>query len=296
MIGSLIIKRVVYSSFRFGNLQTTSLCRGYLVNSEHFARISTGVTRYVKRWPFTHNFQPFNRMSQSVQNTTSSSAVPEESEKLSILQRFKRTYKRHGKILVGVHIVTSLVWYGSFYLTLSSGFDLPGFLESVDWSERVVKPFGNIGIEVSLEKIEKFVNVMKTSGSYAGAYLMYKIATPARYTVTLGGTNLVIRYLRKSGVMPAVKDVDRLGHLMKESRSEFETRMKKRMALERGRYARLKAQRPGSKKGGQLLMKAQEFYQKRSGTKNGTVQKQEKWISKAKEFYRSRKNQKIKPG
>lgn len=296
MIGSLIIKRVVHSSFRFGNLQTTSFCRGCLVNCENFSRISTGVTRYSRLWPFTLKFQPFNRLSQSVQNTTSSSAVAEEVEKLSILQRFKRTYKKHGKILVGVHIVTSLVWYGAFYQTLSSGFDFPGFLESVDWSERVVKPLGNIGIEVSLEKIEKYVQVMKTSGNYAGAYLMYKIATPARYTVTLGGTKLVIRYLRKSGKMPAVKDADRLGHLMKESRAEFEARMKKRMALERGRYSKLKAQRPGSKKGGQLLMKAQEFYQKRNGTKNWTVQKQEKWISKAKEYYKSRKTQKIKPG
>lgn len=92
---------------------------GYLVYCERFARISTGVKSYGRRWPLTHNFQPFNRMSQSVQNTTSSSAVAEESEKLSVLQRFKRTYKKHGKILVGVHIVTSLVWYGSFYLTLS---------------------------------------------------------------------------------------------------------------------------------------------------------------------------------
>lgn len=92
---------------------------GYLANCERFSRISTGVTRYDRRWPFTHNFQSFNRMSQSVQNTTSSSAVAEESEKLSIVQRFKTTYKKHGKILVGVHIVTSLVWYGSFYLTLS---------------------------------------------------------------------------------------------------------------------------------------------------------------------------------
>lgn len=121
-----------------------------------------------------------------------------------------------------------------------SGFDLFGFLEFVDWSERVVKLFGNIGIEVSLEKIEKFVNVMKIFGSYVGVYLMYKIVIFVRYIVILGGINLVIRYLRKFGVMFVVKDVDRLGYLMKEFRLEFEIRMKKRMVLERGRYVRLK--------------------------------------------------------
>lgn len=121
-----------------------------------------------------------------------------------------------------------------------SGFDLFGFLEFVDWSERVVKLFGNIGIEVSLEKIEKFVNVMKIFGSYVGVYLMYKIVIFVRYIVILGGINLVIRYLRKFGVMFVVKDVDRLGYLMKEFRLEFEICMKKRMVLERGRYVRLK--------------------------------------------------------
>lgn len=175
----------------------------------------------------------------------------------------------------------------SFYFF--SGFDLAGFLESVDWNERVVKPLEYVNIEVSLERIEKFVQVLKNSGNYAGAYLMYKIATPARYTVTLGGTNIAIKYLRKSGKIPPVKEPDRLGHLMKESRAEIESRMKKRMALEKGRYATLKAQRLGNKKKGQLLMKAQEFYQKQSGTKNGTVKRQ--WLSQAKEYYKKRKNQ-----
>ena len=40
---------------------------------------------------------------------------PAAVEKLSILQRFKRAYKEHGKILVAVHVATSVVWYGSFY-------------------------------------------------------------------------------------------------------------------------------------------------------------------------------------
>ena len=36
-------------------------------------------------------------------------------ENLSIFKRFKRAYKEHGKILVAVHVATSIVWYGSFY-------------------------------------------------------------------------------------------------------------------------------------------------------------------------------------
>ena len=35
--------------------------------------------------------------------------------KLSVVQRFKKAYKEHAKILVAVHLVTSSVWFGSFY-------------------------------------------------------------------------------------------------------------------------------------------------------------------------------------
>ncbi|XP_022343191.2 uncharacterized protein LOC111136550 [Crassostrea virginica] len=292
MLEAGIGRLVAFSSLRLGN-SPKKICRGCLLNFECFTKFSTDASKYSKQWSFSsklQQFQPIQRLSQLAQNVDNGRPDGSaEGENLSIFQRFKKTYKEHGKVLVGVHVATSLVWYGSFYLILSSGFDLAGFLESVDWNERVVKPLEYVNIEVSLERIEKFVQVLKNSGNYAGAYLMYKIATPARYTVTLGGTNIAIKYLRKSGKIPPVKEPDRLGHLMKESRAEIESRMKKRMALEKGRYATLKAQRLGNKKKGQLLMKAQEFYQKQSGTKNGTVKRQ--WLSQAKEYYKKRKNQ-----
>lgn len=37
------------------------------------------------------------------------------SKKLTLYQRFKKTYKEHGKILIVVHLLTSAVWFGSFY-------------------------------------------------------------------------------------------------------------------------------------------------------------------------------------
>ena len=38
-----------------------------------------------------------------------------EPAKLTLVQRFKKAYKEHGKILIGVHIATSVMWYASFY-------------------------------------------------------------------------------------------------------------------------------------------------------------------------------------
>ena len=45
---------------------------------------------------------------------TEDKAVVDEA-KLSVFQRFKKAYKEHAKILVAVHLVTSSVWFGSFY-------------------------------------------------------------------------------------------------------------------------------------------------------------------------------------
>ena len=42
-------------------------------------------------------------------------AKNEPEEKLTIFQRFKKTYKEHGKVLVGVHLLTSSVWFGTFF-------------------------------------------------------------------------------------------------------------------------------------------------------------------------------------
>lgn len=38
-----------------------------------------------------------------------------QKENLSVFQRFKKTYKEHGKVLVGVHLITSTIWFGSFF-------------------------------------------------------------------------------------------------------------------------------------------------------------------------------------
>ena len=43
----------------------------------------------------------------------------EEEKKLTLYQRFKKTYKEHGKVLVAVHVATSLVWFGTFYTAAS---------------------------------------------------------------------------------------------------------------------------------------------------------------------------------
>ena len=48
------------------------------------------------------------------EETKQEETVVDESQ-LTLMQRFKKTYKEHAKILIGVHLLTSAFWYGGFF-------------------------------------------------------------------------------------------------------------------------------------------------------------------------------------
>ncbi|NP_001038459.1 uncharacterized protein C18orf19 homolog A [Danio rerio] len=137
-----------------------------------------------------------------------------------LIQRFKKTFKQYGKVMIPVHLLTSTMWFGTFYYAAMKGVNLVPFLEYVGFPDKVVKLLEN-----------------SQSGYALTAYAMYKIATPARYTVTLGGTSLSVKYLRKHGYMstpPPVKEYlqekmeetkERISGKMEETKDRFSERM-----------------------------------------------------------------------
>ncbi|XP_035286736.1 uncharacterized protein C18orf19 homolog A [Anguilla anguilla] len=145
---------------------------------------------------------------------------PLQDRSMSLVQRYKRTFKQYGKVMIPVHFLTSSMWFGTFYYAAMKGVNLVPFLEM-------------IGVP------EKMVDLLEHSqGGYAlTAYAMYKIATPARYTVTLGGTSLSVKYLRRKGYMstpPPVKEYlqdkmeatrGRISEKMEETKDRFSERM-----------------------------------------------------------------------
>ncbi|CAI9737414.1 Hypothetical predicted protein [Octopus vulgaris] len=139
---------------------------------------------------------------------------------LSIFQRFKQAYKQHGKVLIGVHLATSAVWLGSFYYLTITGFDIIPVLERLNVSETIINQFKKSGI-----------------GNIAVAYLMYKLATPARYAVTLAGTNLAIRYFKKTGRMKPVPDEAKFKALYSDSKIYLNARRKQ---LKKSRLLKMK--------------------------------------------------------
>lgn len=145
---------------------------------------------------------------------------PLQDKSMGLFQRFKKTFKQYGKVLIPVHLVTSSVWFGTFYYAAMKGVNVVPFLEMVGLPESIVGLLRD-----------------SSSGYALTAYAMYKIATPARYTVTLGGTSLSVQYLRKHGYLstpPPVKEYiqdkmeetkERLTEKMEETKERFSEKM-----------------------------------------------------------------------
>lgn len=108
---------------------------------------------------------------------------PDDDKSQSIFQRFKNMAKKYWYIVLPVHLVTSTVWFGSFYF-IASICDVPALLEK-------------LGIP------KYFIDKVRDGNSWTSylviAYGLYKIFTPLRYMVTLGGTGMTIRYLKRIG-------------------------------------------------------------------------------------------------
>jgi hypothetical protein len=85
-----------------------------------------------------------------------------------------------------------------------SGVDIVALLESWNISERITNPLKD-----------------SSMGYLALAYALYKIATPARYTVTLGGTTISINYLRKWGYIKPVPSKERLKEMYLEQKDNL---------------------------------------------------------------------------
>ncbi|KAG7261176.1 hypothetical protein CRUP_030665 [Coryphaenoides rupestris] len=145
---------------------------------------------------------------------------PLQDNSIGLIQRFKKTFKQYGKVMIPVHLVTSSVWFGTFYYAAMKYVDLPGanvgpVLEYIGLPDSIVGLLGD-----------------SSSGYALTAYAMYKLATPARYTVTLGGTSFSVQYLRRHGYFstpPPVKDY------LQDRMEETKERLTEKMEETKGR-------------------------------------------------------------
>uniref|UniRef100_G3MLJ0 DUF1279 domain-containing protein n=1 Tax=Amblyomma maculatum TaxID=34609 RepID=G3MLJ0_AMBMU len=120
-------------------------------------------------------------------------------EKLNIFQRYKKMFKEYWYVMLPVHIATSIVWFGSFFYLATCGVDVVPLLEFLGLPESVISPLRKSGL-----------NYIATASA------MYKLATPARYTVTLGGTSIAIRVLVKRGLIKPMPTSGKLRQMLRD--------------------------------------------------------------------------------
>jgi len=97
--------------------------------------------------------------------------------------------KDYWYVLVPVHVATSVVWFGGFYLLLKSGVDIVGFLHKLGTSQAIVD----------------YLN--SDAGYLALSYACYKIASPFRYTVTVAGTSVTVGKLKDTGYLKSSSEI-----------------------------------------------------------------------------------------
>ncbi|XP_017119497.1 uncharacterized protein C18orf19 homolog A [Drosophila elegans] len=128
---------------------------------------------------------PDDKDAKATASTASSTLPPDlfgEAANMGLFAKFKHMYKQYWYVLIPVHVLTSVGWFGGFYYLSKSGVDVPALLQYVHLSENII------------EKVQG-----SDMGHYAIAYLCYKVATPLRYALTLGCTTVSIKYLVQHG-------------------------------------------------------------------------------------------------
>ncbi|XP_004620169.2 protein FAM210A [Sorex araneus] len=240
----------------FGHCQTlkgeiiahNTECRVVLIAGpqKQWLHVSTAQFAGTERKTFSHAPQPgvLHRKARKqdilsrrvISSKSTSSETSEKKEELdplqdtsiSLYQRFKKTFRQYGKVLIPVHLITSGVWFGAFYYAAIKGMNVVPFLEHLGLPDNVV-------------------NILKNSqsGNALTAYALFKIATPARYTVTLGGTSFTVKYLRKHGYIstpPPVKEYlqDRMEvtkELLTEKMEETKDRLTEKLHETKGKVS-----------------------------------------------------------
>jgi hypothetical protein len=169
----------------------------------------------------------------------------EETSKPTLVARFKQMYKDYWYVLVPVHLVTSACWIGGFYY-LAKRFSLHADSVSAHF---IMYTFYSSGVDVvavlkSAGVSDRFTDPIKDSsmGHLAVAYAMYKIATPLRYTITLGnlfflstlksltdasllgGTTISIKYLQLWGYIKPMPSAEKLKEMYQETKQELRHR------------------------------------------------------------------------
>jgi len=107
--------------------------------------------------------------------------------------------------------VSYIVAFSCYVIRLSqffSGVDIIGILEYYNLSDRLINPLRSSSL-----------------GHIAIAYLLYKIATPVRYFVTVGGTTFSIKFLSERGIIKPMPTKEKMMQIYKDKKDDLQQKV-----------------------------------------------------------------------
>ncbi|CAH0726075.1 unnamed protein product, partial [Brenthis ino] len=114
-------------------------------------------------------------------------------------------YKDYWYVVLPVHMTTSALWFGGFYYCVRSGVDVISLLESLGISDKLLIPLKE-----------------SNAGYFALAFALYKLVTPLRYAVTVGGTTYAIKRLTVIGWIKPVPSRERIREMLQEKKDNIQ--------------------------------------------------------------------------
>ncbi|XP_052898215.1 uncharacterized protein LOC128304989 isoform X2 [Anopheles moucheti] len=125
-----------------------------------------------------------NNTATGEQNSKGNSVPSEGQVPVSRKDRLKKAIKEYGSTVLVFHVSISLVSLGTCYLLVSSGIDIVSLLDRMGWGDSALASKAGAG-----------------AGTFVIAYAIHKVFAPVRISITLGATPLIVRYLRRKGIL-----------------------------------------------------------------------------------------------
>ncbi|CAN7940018.1 unnamed protein product [Ixodes hexagonus] len=114
----------------------------------------------------------------------------DESEKklqpVTRTDKWKHAIKEYGTTMVVFHVVLSLTSFGICYVVVSSGVDLSAIA---------------VKLGFSIDAISLTPKMAAGGGTFVIAYAVHKIFTPVRMFITLSVAPMLVRWLRRNGIL-----------------------------------------------------------------------------------------------
>merc|ERR1719322_1309970 len=145
--------------------------------------------------------------------------------KESTLSKIKQMIRDYWYVIIPVEVVTSVMWYGGFFLMLKSGVD-------------IVQLLTNIG--VSEQTLSKLPAAGGDAGYHALAFICYKVISPVRHGLSLAISAAIVARMEKTS--PGyLKTSSQIVQEAKETGDDLKGKYNEKVAEGRERYDEMKS-------------------------------------------------------